>query len=231
MYIERYRQGDCVAVWEELNALGERVRREPFYSDALAVCRETMARVRRNVEVIAGRLTSLGYRLGEGVLHFPGACVPPASKDSARRRIAELQDRVPLLPMSLCAFWEIVGEVNFAGSHPKWPPRSDPLWGDSVEAGFDGFLRWQDNGFDGPMVVNISPDSIMKDGVSGSVYGITLPANGVDAPLSGLDVEGTVTFVEYLRKSLAWGGFPGLERVAHNLAEELQTLRQGLVPI
>lgn len=92
-------------------------------------------------------------------------------------------------------------------------------------------MRWEDYGFDGAMVVNTSPDSIMKDGASGSVYSMTLPAAGVDAPIFGLDIDCTMTFVEYLRKSLGWAGFPGLERVVHRLDDELGILRYGLLPI
>lgn len=44
--LDRYLHGECQPVWDELVGLGAAVREEPLYSDALAVARETMRRVR-----------------------------------------------------------------------------------------------------------------------------------------------------------------------------------------
>lgn len=63
-FIDRYEQGECEQVWAELQALGEHVREEPYYSDALAVAHETMRRVRHNLELLVPRLTELGYCFG-----------------------------------------------------------------------------------------------------------------------------------------------------------------------
>jgi len=51
-FLERYRDGDCVAVWTILVALGEGVRHELYYADAVAVAAETMYRARHNVELL-----------------------------------------------------------------------------------------------------------------------------------------------------------------------------------
>lgn len=66
-FLERYRNGDCVAVWDELTALAERVREEPYFSDAAAVAAETMRRARHNVEVLIRRLDANGYRFLDSV--------------------------------------------------------------------------------------------------------------------------------------------------------------------
>jgi hypothetical protein len=61
-FLERYKAGEHVAVWDELTALGEGVRHEPYYADAVAVAAETMRRARHNVELIIRRLEARGYR-------------------------------------------------------------------------------------------------------------------------------------------------------------------------
>lgn len=43
-FLERYQQGECVEVWADLQRLGEQIRQEPLWLDALAVARETMRR-------------------------------------------------------------------------------------------------------------------------------------------------------------------------------------------
>ena len=38
-------------------------------------------------------------------------------------------------------------------------------------------------------------------------------------------------FVEYLRLSFAWAGFPGLQDFEHRDEDLLETLREGLLPL
>jgi hypothetical protein len=61
-FLERYRAGDRVAVWDELVALGEGVRHKRYCADAVAVAAETMRRARHNVELLIQRLDGMGYR-------------------------------------------------------------------------------------------------------------------------------------------------------------------------
>jgi len=63
-YLERYNSGEYKLVWDELQALGPAVRQEPVYSDALAVARETMQRVRQDIEVLINRLVQIGFIFG-----------------------------------------------------------------------------------------------------------------------------------------------------------------------
>ena len=60
-YYDRYQRGERIEVWSDLIALGEAVRQEPVYSDAVAVARETMTRARLNVETLITRLDGIGY--------------------------------------------------------------------------------------------------------------------------------------------------------------------------
>jgi hypothetical protein len=60
-YLERYLSGEHVEVWDQLVALGEDVRHELYYCDAVAVATETMRRARHNVELLIQRLQEAGY--------------------------------------------------------------------------------------------------------------------------------------------------------------------------
>lgn len=61
-FYDRYRAGDHQQVWSDLVGLGDAVRQEPVYTDAVAVARETMKRARANIETLIDRLHAIGYR-------------------------------------------------------------------------------------------------------------------------------------------------------------------------
>lgn len=63
-YLARYLSGDYEQVWDELFSLGPTVFTAPLHDDALAVVRETMRRVRFNIEELILRLTRLGFVFG-----------------------------------------------------------------------------------------------------------------------------------------------------------------------
>jgi len=113
-YLERYLAGEHAAVWDELLALGADVRKEPVYSDARAVARETMTRVRHNVELLATRLRELGFRFA-----YPDEAVaPPDAELVARLDRIEAEAGGPM-PIALRAFFEHVGSVCLMGAHPR----------------------------------------------------------------------------------------------------------------
>lgn len=124
-YLERYIAGEHEQVWAELQSLGAAVRDEPVFSDAMAVARETMRRVRHNIEALIPRLDSLGYTFGYAWANgraFPSGhpdpvFAPPQSGVGAC--IAELEQRSGALPLSLRAFYEVVGAVNLVGEPPE----------------------------------------------------------------------------------------------------------------
>ncbi|HEX8035842.1 MAG TPA: hypothetical protein VF510_18445 [Ktedonobacterales bacterium] len=59
-YLNRYLQGEHEAVWDELQTLGAEIYNQPLYDDALGVVRETMRRVRANIEMLIPRLAQIG---------------------------------------------------------------------------------------------------------------------------------------------------------------------------
>src|SRR5439155_15875908 len=111
-YLERYRAGEHEAVWAELLAEGERVRAEPLSSDALAVARETMGRVRHNLELLVERLRALGYEFAE-----PQQVLTPPDEELLGT-LRALEAKAGPLPLALRVFYEMVGSVNLMGSHP-----------------------------------------------------------------------------------------------------------------
>jgi hypothetical protein len=112
-YLERYRQGECEQVWAELLALGGQIREPRLYGEALSVAHEAMTRARANIELLVPRLTSLGYRFAH-----PDRVFVPAD-EGFRHLVAQVERRAGPLPLSLRAWCDVVGEVNFMGSHPK----------------------------------------------------------------------------------------------------------------
>ncbi|HEY7022716.1 MAG TPA: hypothetical protein VH349_16485 [Ktedonobacterales bacterium] len=122
-YLARYLHGEHEQVWAELVALDAAVREESFYSDAWAVACETMRRVKYNIELLIPRLEAFGYQFGHSWLPedephaHPPVFTPPAP--DVYKVIAEFERRIGVLPLSLRAFYEIVGSVNFVGTPPE----------------------------------------------------------------------------------------------------------------
>jgi len=254
-YFERYKQGECQQVWDELTALGANVRNASVYHDAFAVARETMQRVRQNIHVLIPRLEASGYHFGYGwmaegpeadadwIADQPARSTPPP--EDVVSRIEQLEEVAGPLPFSLRAFYSEVGEVNFVGVHPTWeerfraytsrglePMNLDPLvvWGLRMET-LEDARSWQERRRNPePYLLPIAADASLKYNVSGAGgYEIALPDASADAPL--LNEWHQTTFVNYLRTCLHYGGLPGLERIRHVIPDELEYLRQGLLPI
>ena len=116
---DRYTVGEYEKVWDELIAVGSRVREDPYAADALAVAYETMRRVELNVREITARLLGIGYRFA----FEPHE--PPTF--GTRKQIARLEKAAGPIPLSLSAFYEIIGAVNWMGEHQSLTPRNDPI--------------------------------------------------------------------------------------------------------
>lgn len=110
-YLTRYLNGEYEQVWQELINLGSAIREGELYVQAEAVARETMRRVRKNVETLIERLQELNFKFEETPL------TPPELVWS--QHIQELEQQLGPLPLSLKIFYEEMGEVSFRGLHPK----------------------------------------------------------------------------------------------------------------
>lgn len=238
-YLDRYLAGEHERVWAELVALGPAVRDEPIYTDARAVAQETMRRARRNIETLIPRLREIGYQFGyDGIpvseeerRHLAPVFAPPAPKVAAT--MARLESQVGPLPLSLRAFYEVVGAVNLTGKHPHWRITLeclDALEIHSAEIALEGFDDWGTDDGEYHMSAPISPDQYGKVGVSGGgPYVVVLPDAAADARLR--NEWHHTTFVNYLRICFRWGGFPGWERIEPRPDSDLAFLSEGLLPI
>src|SRR5260221_9203460 len=265
-FLERYERGEHVQVWDELLALGEAARAEPLYADAQAVARETMRRARHNVEALIARLLALGYQFGyawwdpddrDMLAQDPPPPVYTPPRPDVKHQLAELEAHVGLLPLSLRAWYEQVGAVNFVGMFPV-PDATDP-------DGFTCYLQFvrsggrdrgrqfatEDCGHDlDPLFIDslehiltdaimpsrpgsgyeidLAPDEWLKYEVSGGgPYVITVPNSAADAIVE-YEWHQT-TFVNYLRTCFRWGGFPGLACKTQKPEKELAVLREPLL--
>ncbi len=86
-----------------------------------------------------------------------------------------------------------------------------------------------EEGFTRPFHVVIAPDYYSKADMSGDTYFINLPDAAADAPLE--NERHNTTFVNYLRISLAWGGFPGFSLSKGYPRGDIAALTAGLLPL
>jgi hypothetical protein len=234
-YLERYLSGEHERVWSELQALGAAVRQEPHLSQARSVAAETMRRVGRNCALIVVRLRALGYKFGtypDGSRGYytEGPLVAPSA--NTRADCAELEERVGDLPLSLAAFWQEVGSVDWVGRQPGWPRLLDPLVvypPEAVISDLEMAGGEEEIAATGQFTAGLAPDDLHKDNVSGGApYGVALPDSSADFVLQ--DERHGLLFVPYLRLAiLRWGGLPGLEAQGAPFAP-LGQLVEGLEP-
>ncbi len=235
MWLDRYLSGDPRGVWEELVQLGPKVREGDMYQEAEAVTRQVMVRVRENIERLVDCLTDYGYRFGrypdeQRIPYYDGPIVEPS--DETVQRITEFEELAGTLPMSLAAFWRVVGAVDFSGSHADWPFYADQLIVYPVDAAFEFYTSWQerceDEGIDCPPLIDIAPDHWHKAQVSGAGgYEMQIPNPAADGRvfLSALDRP---MFVDYLRSVFRWAGFPGFAATPDSFPSELREIANCL---
>ncbi len=196
-YLARYLHGEYEQVWDDLVHLGTKVRQERFYTDAVAVARETMRRVRKNVETLIERLVQIGFIFGydhriqyslrtfqtaeerrayletlawarqqppvflsahqieeergeqEEMMEALFTSVTGDEREMLKRDfqrvsqehdekfpsmsvcIGEIEQLIGPVPLSIRAWYEIVGGVNFAGYHPDWQKYVNALWSEN----------------------------------------------------------------------------------------------------
>lgn len=213
-WLERYRAGEREAVWAELVALGASVREPPRSDQAMDVARETMVRVRQNVEELHKRLKNVGYEF-----QYPALVhLPPAPE--VQRRLDEQESMIGPIPLSLRAFYEIVGTVDFTQSwaqlvqyqRPERESAPELLYLGEYDPLVVGPLPEQPELGSEPGHYFLACDEFHKANYSGGEnYHIALPDARADFPISGM--YGIAEFfVPYLRATFEGGGFRGRMR-------------------
>jgi hypothetical protein len=237
--LARYLRGEHRPVWNELRshqALGG-----DLLEEAQAVAQETMRRVAYDADLLAERLAAFGWIPLLGDLR-----TRPRLEDREVIRRIEGVTGAPL-PVSLHAFWQVVGGINFVWNYERGDPPElgvdlpmdgmGPLWVDSPREATHLFEVWEDqrSGVDlpvaGPFQLDLAPDYLHKANTSGGApYGIELPFFGADPVFMNEDHE--LPFVDYLRLCFRWAGFPRLEDDADrpDVREFLRLMCKNLEP-
>ncbi|WP_424188752.1 hypothetical protein ACOBQX_10965 [Actinokineospora sp. G85] len=232
-YYSRYLRGEHVAVWEELHRLGPVP--DELLEDAAAVAEETMERVAQHVSRVAAALPELGWTSSDRLVP---PHQPPTEDDNDV--VDALVERIGGLPLSVEACLRRVGEVWFAGdcdllfltyhqepvptSAPPGPDFPDPL---CLPSSYQvAYVLDEEMGGDASLGrFPLAPDELHKANVPGGTHDVELPSLNADAVLLGVAGRPGITLVEYLRESIAWGGFPGYSFQPDLAPEALITLR------
>lgn len=242
LWLGRYQSGESAAVWAEMRDLGPEIRSERLWRHASAVATETMIRVGKNIDTVVARLQALGYRFAEPTL----VRRPPAPETAIRLNAFEA--RHGPMPLSLRAFYDVVGTVDLAQSTGQlihyWPEdrrkRATEL---EIAGEYD------------PLVVEFLKDPKNWPGVAGTAwffacdefhkanysgganYHVVLPDASADFQIFGM-ADDSEFFVDYLRFTFEGGGFRGPsdanEERAWKVLPKLGLTKQladGLLPI
>lgn len=258
-YRDRYLSGEHEQVWRELTQLGAQMRSDPVYPDALAVARETMRRARHNIEILIPRLRQAGYAFGFHALGLEETLsslaetyqvfLPPPPDIGGQ--LDALEERAGVLPLSLRAWYETIGEVNLIGRPPDgWhvdPLDLDPFQVDPLAYVLEFYEPWlEEQAYSWSLPaeekdqdeieyfsqthLEIMLDVDTKFGYSGlGGYQVIVPCQAADTLL--LDEPHDLSFVDYVRLACRWGGFPGLQFGEHAPEEAIRELTEGLLPL
>lgn len=236
--LARYQNGEQEAVWRDLVAIGADVRRAPYHDAAWAVAVETMRRAGHNVELLLARLKALGYQFHSKEVH--------RALSAKEQRLVERAEHNGLwLPLSARAWLQEVGQLDLNGSHPalcfmdteRGRPGiyTDPLqvWIWQLDELVHMWTQTEKESRE-PTECLISMSAADKalralDEEAEGGYHFTIPNGAADGVLES--EPHNLTFVEYLRLSFQWGGFPGWENYQNRPENELALLREGLLTI
>ena len=156
------------------------------------------------------------------------AHVPPVA--GTAKQIRKIEKKAGILPLSLRAFYEVVGSVDLIGEHSALAPSGgaispDPLVVYSVEDALADAEQFDADDDDRHVV--IAPDDLHKANVSGGEpYEIAVPDERADGEF--LNERHGLFFVEYLRLAFRFGGFSGYEGYDRDVPAEIKMLAEGL---
>jgi hypothetical protein len=227
-YLERYLAGEHERVWREIVALGDAVREEPALAGAEAVAREMMGRVQRNIALLIPRLRERGYV-------FTNAEPLGAPDENVEGYLAAMEEWGPL-PLALRVFWQMVGGVYLEGAFPggdnELGQTQFPLSPLTIAGPLTSFDPWMEAYEEEEPTASLA---ICYD-PAGVLGAFTLPGPCWRADSELLMQEqdvlpgpfGPMLFVDYLRLSLEYAGFPSLaygnpdRRVIEGLTESFE---------
>ncbi len=241
-YLQRYVQGEHQQVWTELRELGIMIQDPLLMAECKAVAQETMRRVRYNLEILIPGLISMGFHFiarpvqdvdlnASDINHImEDECILLPQNYDFSNELHALHSQVGLLPLSLIEFYHIIGAVNLIGTCTFWSncKMLDPLQVHSPKMA----LIWLNENYEAIDKMNrtliIAPDAYHKIGMSGGgVYCVSVPNGTMDFLLE--DEPHHLSFIEYLRFSLEWGGMPGLADCIEEPDQVIRNLTQNFL--
>ena len=234
----RYRAGEHIAVWAELESSPP--LEDEALEEATELARETIGRLGRNLELLVSRL----HREGWTLTFYGPALTPPAPSDVDFLE-RQLGARVP---PSLRGLWETFGSVSLAWDYNSGESAPDLLPGLALD-GLDPLviasarliwdldqllfeeLKATREELREPFSLSLSMDAEHKQNVSGGPnYSIELPTRCAEPTL--LWEKHNLALVPYLRHCLRWAGFARLgEHADHpGVAEFVARMTNGMEP-
>lgn len=218
-WLERYDKGEHEAVWAEIVALEDSAQDPAVAEEAMAVARAMMGRVRQNLEGIVETLKKRKYKFS--VKSATKALVPPHAKVGAHIQALEKLAGGPL-PLSLRAFWEVVGSVDLteldaAANTAEGLGLLDPLMVAPPKLPLDLLKTRVD--YEKRLPVELRrPVVELPIGLDPATKADAEEHNArpYEIEIVGTRADGVLrqgaratTFVGYLRGAIAAGGFPG----------------------
>lgn len=174
---------------------------------------------------------------------------------NAKALVKRLEESIGVLPLSVRAWYEIVGGVNFVGYHKKWDTiimermielgksvfdsggyylhplaELDPLFIYPLTEKRIAFIEQnRQTNSQQEFFLELWPDETAKylDPVRDYTQ-ITVPCYTADTTIQG--TWNGLTFVQYLRQCFQWGCFPGWQKQKGYPKEDINLLITGLIP-
>jgi len=218
-YLERYKKGEHIKVYDEIAALGVSAFEEEHFQDVFGVMVETFNRVAFNLNAIFMELIEVGYNFNSAPEYDYQRAVLSPLPDIPTLLPELMEKAIPLghVPLSLQLFYQIAGSCNFSWNYNT---QAENPWkgADPIQIYPLNYLLESINGLENGngnlKGLKLGADYLTKDNLGetvGSYQLLLTPEPAIDSELAG--VSNNTTFVNYLRSSFKNGGFSRAEDI------------------
>lgn len=235
---KRYIEGQEIQVWNEIHESNTQEKLGLNWTDATLVLEETIKRIKHNINILSSNLLNSEFKIFYSSNQFKST----AEYDSIL--LARLKNNIKdfgYMPLSLEYLYKNINQINFLLTPSNNQPRpflySDPLFIDSLEnvlanmedgSWAENMEENEDEGLD--LYIEVSPDYYHKDNISGGEpYGIQLTKDlQIDTEIVNTPY-GAIHFIDYLRMSFNYAGFPYIYKYNSNFEDKINKLKIGLL--